>query len=237
MPWSDRLRTARSPHLSLRSPAATSPTFVGNLRLVPVTARGRAARCPACGKRRDVDKQRALRKVEDAWRARQASRLAPDSPFYPREGHMRQLALSDDSRWFWACDACVRSGRAVVADPMKQTLGLGSPFAAYVDRPFRCEDCGTNSVFSAREQQHWFENLRFLIWVYPKQCLPCRAARRHRVRTNEALAKALHGLDPSDPAQLESVAHLYEELGRSHKADEYQARAKNRRRAVEDDPQ
>jgi hypothetical protein len=84
-------------------------------------------------------------------------------------------------------------------------------------------------VFSAREQKHWFENLHFLIWVYPKQCPACRRARRHRARTNQSLAEALHGLDPTDAAQLESVARLYEELGRSHKASEYQARAKNRR--------
>jgi len=178
-----------------------------------------------------VDKQRALRRVEDAWLAREASKAIPNFPLHPLEGRMRSLALSDEGSWFWACDECVRSGRAVVADPAKQYLGLGCPFAAYVDRPFRCEDCGKDSVFSAREQQHWFENLHFLIWVHPKQCSTCRAARRHRARTNNSLADALHGLDPTDPGQLESVARLYEDLGRARKASEYRARAENRRRA------
>jgi hypothetical protein len=189
------------------------------------------ATCPACGKQRDVEKQAALRRVEDEWFRREALRYERGSPFYPREGGMRGLACAGHARWFWACDACIQSGRAVVANIAKQLLGVGTPFAAYVDRPFRCEDCGSESVFSAREQRHWFEELGFLIWVYPKQCLPCRRARHDRARLNQSLAEALHGLDPKDPTQLEAVARLYDEMGLAKKATEYRARAKNRRRA------
>jgi hypothetical protein len=188
------------------------------------------ARCPACNERRDVDKQIALRRVEDAWFAKESARYASDSYFQPLEGGMRKLACTERPNWFWACDECIGSGRARIADITKQQLGLGTPFAAYVDRPFRCEDCGKESIFGASEQQHWFEKLGFLIWVYPKQCPPCRAARRARKQTNASLAEALHGLDEKDPAQLEAVALLYEEMGATTKATEYRARAKNRKR-------
>ena len=187
----------------------------------------RKATCPACGKRRDVDGQKLLRAVEIVWFDREAALHPPTSPFHPLADGMRRLALEGHADWFWACDLCIRAKRAR-ADVAKQNLGLGTPYAAYVDRPFRCEDCGAPSVFSAAEQRHWFETLGFLIWVYPKQCAPCRAERRRKKRANRALAEALAGLDTDDPSQLEAVARLYDEIGAAEKATTFRARAKNR---------
>jgi len=132
--------------------------------------------------------------------------------------------------WFWACDDCIASGRGLAADVTNVKVSMGLPFAGYVDRPFTCEDCTAPSVFTAAEQKHWFEALGFLIWVYPKQCAPCRAKRRAKRRANAAIAEALANLDPSDPTQLDAVARLYDELGRARKATVFRARAKNRRR-------
>jgi hypothetical protein len=134
------------------------------------------------------------------------------------------------ANWFWACDACVDSGRAVAADVTKVTISMGTPFAAYVDRPFRCSDCGIDAVFSATEQQHWFETLGFLIWVYPKQCAPCRAKRRAKKQAHARLADALHNLDASDPTQLDAIAKLYDEIGSHKSATQMRGRAKNVRR-------
>lgn len=187
----------------------------------------RLARCPGCGKSRDVDAQRGLRRAELAWFAWSTLR---DRAFPPRMDGMRRLALEQHPKWFWACDGCLASGAAVAATVTRQQLGMGTPFSAYVDRPFRCEDCGCDAVFRAREQRHWFETLRFLIWVYPKQCAPCRLARRKRATTNDALAAALHGLDANDAEQLDAVARLYDELGNTAKATVMRARAKNRRK-------
>jgi len=188
----------------------------------------RKATCPACGKRRDVDGQKLLRATESAWFKREAASYPPTSPFHPLADGMRRLALEGGSDWFWACDRCIHAKRALKADIAKQNLGLGTPFAAYIDRPFRCEDCETATVFSASEQRHWYETLGFLIWVYPKQCAPCRAGRRRKKRANRALAKALAGLDAKDPTQLEAVARLYDEIGADAKATTFRARARNR---------
>lgn len=185
------------------------------------------ARCPGCHLERDVDAQVALRATEAIWVAWEAART---HDVWERGGtEMRLLAAEGHPRWFWACDECVDAGRAVVADVTRVTVSMGIPFAAYVDRPFRCEDCGADAVFSAREQQHWFETLGFLIWVYPKQCAPCRANRRVRARANTALADALQNLDLEDPSQLDAIAKLYDELGSADKAAEFRARANNRR--------
>jgi hypothetical protein len=192
-------------------------------------AKDKGASCPSCGKNRDVEKQSDLRRVELAWFEQESRKFERGSPFYPLEDGMRRLARSVDRRWFWACDECIHSGRALPANIAKQNLGVGTPLAAYVDRPFRCDDCGRECVFSAQEQRHWFEKLGFLIWVSPKQCPECRRKRRMNKRTHASLAEALHGLDPHDAAQLEAVARLYDALGRSERATEYRARARNRR--------
>ena len=190
--------------------------------------RKRTARCPACKKPRSVDEQQGLLQVETEWFKREAALYQPESPMYPLEGGMRKLAVDGTGRWFWACDECLRKGSAIRADITRQNLGMGTPFAAYVDRPFRCADCGTEAVFAASEQKHWFEKLGFLIWVYPKACAPCRSARRRQKEAHRALADALHGLDPSDADQLGAIALLYDEIGSERKADEYRARARNR---------
>lgn len=192
-------------------------------------ASDRKATCPACGKRRDADRQKRLRDTEAIWFKREASYHQPSSPFYPLADGMRRLAIQGHRDWFWACDRCIQARYAVKASIAKQVLGLGTPFAAYIDRPFRCSDCDTRSVFTAREQQHWYETLGFLIWVYPNQCAPCRAKRRRKKRANRALSEALAGLDTRDPTQLEAVARLYDEIGAAAKATVYRSRAKNRR--------
>lgn len=185
------------------------------------------ARCPSCGNDRDVDVQTSLRQVEATWVDWETTRM--HGMVRPRGSELRHLAWKGEGNWFWACDDCIASGRAVAADVTWVNISMGTPFAAYVDRPFVCEDCHAPWIFSAREQKHWFETLGFLIWVYPKQCAPCRAKRRAKARANTALAEALHNLDASDPTQLEAVARLYDELGSTRKAAEFRGRAKNRR--------
>lgn len=188
------------------------------------------ATCPACKHVRPLPSQKGLLAAERAFVAACSRDLAPGSPFAPREDGMRRLASERGGhpRWFWACDPCIKAGRALTADVTKQVLGLGTPFAAYIERPFICEDCGARSVFTPKEQKHWFENLGFLIWVYPKQCGPCRAKRRARARTSARLAESLSGLDPTNASQLDAIARLYDELGHENKAATFRARAANR---------
>ncbi len=194
---------------------------VGSAMATPKKKNPRLARCTGCGKARDVDLQRGLAAADAAW-----AECGRGSA-----GDLLAAALLEHRNWYWACNECLRGKRALAADPAKQTLGMGTPFAAYVDRPFHCEDCGAASCFTMREQQHWFETLGFLIWVYPKQCPPCRAKRRKRVRSQKALAEALAGLDPNDPSQLDAVARLYDEIGAAAKAATMRARAKNKTKA------
>jgi hypothetical protein len=186
----------------------------------------RTARCPGCKTERDVDAQQGLRAAELAIHTREKAWLTTEPP----ADAIRALAMENNDRWFWACDECLTSGRAIAADVTKVNVSMGAPFAAYVDRPFRCEDCHADVVFSASEQKHWYETLGFLIWVYPKQCIACRKKRHSKRRANQALAGALANLDTSDPTQLDAIAKLYDEIGSAKKAAEFRGRAKNKRR-------
>jgi hypothetical protein len=174
-----------------------------------------------------VDQQKALLEVESQWFAGQAKGRNPGSFGYPLEAGMRELARLGVGNWFWACDRCIDAGRARRADITKQNLGLGTPFAAYIDRPFTCQDCRQPSVFGAAEQKHWFEELGFLIWVHPTQCPACRRKRRAKKRLNAELAAALAGLDPGDARQLDAIAGIYEAMGNVPKAGLFRARARN----------
>ena len=51
----------------------------------------------------------------------------------------------------------------------------------YIDARFRCAKCGEDFLWSAREQQTWFETYRFWVDSLPTLCRDCRAKRRDAV--------------------------------------------------------
>ena len=179
------------------------------------------ASCPGCGLQCDLQKQKYLiDTVRSGWIE------DPDGWFW-----MKWLA--ERPRENWACDDCVKQSRAIVAEPKRQKTGMAMPYAAYIDRRFHCTDCDTDFLFSATEQQYWFETLGFLVFVHPKQCVVCRKKRRQKKHTQKAIAETLHNLDPNDPEQLQALAKLYEEYGAVEKAAETKRRANNRKRSSE----
>jgi hypothetical protein len=66
------------------------------------------------------------------------------------------------------------------ANPVVQKFCDHPPYLAYFDVPLRCEDCGSTFVFEAKEQQFWYEELKFWVQSRPKQCAACRKLRRER---------------------------------------------------------
>ncbi len=49
----------------------------------------------------------------------------------------------------------------------------------YVDQRRKCRDCGKEFLFSAKEQQHWYEIVRLPIQVSAVHCPACRKKIRH----------------------------------------------------------
>jgi|SRR5882724_8491435 len=51
----------------------------------------------------------------------------------------------------------------------------------YVDEKKKCEECGREFIFTARQQQHWFEVLKIPIQVTANRCASCRKKRRGKI--------------------------------------------------------
>ena len=124
-------------------------------------------KCPICGSMVDPLKQKCF---------------ASFSATLPWFADSKSLPLSyarpDFGTLAWACDACIDAGRALPSDPTKQSYCDYWPYYAYRDTKIKCEDCGTEFVFEATEQKHWYEGLRFLVQSRPKRCKACYAKRR-----------------------------------------------------------
>lgn len=177
--------------------------------------------CPCCGQ------QRRIR----------------DTPLLAAEETLRQCAVADyyGKGWAvksaqlrslqWACKGCLRDGRAIEAKPWLQSFGgYSGPCLAYFDTHLRCDDCHEDFVFSAKEQQFWYERLRFWMQSRPKQCPKCRRRRRALRRPQQLIQAELAQLDPNNPEQLLRLAALYYRNGSHRKAAEFLGRAKNQAR-------
>lgn len=71
------------------------------------------------------------------------------------------------------------AGPIIVADASKQAPNnsySGRPF--YQDLLFVCEDCGKQEVWTARQQQWWYEVAKGSIYSTAKRCRACRKRRR-----------------------------------------------------------
>jgi uncharacterized protein (TIGR02996 family) len=130
-------------------------------------------RCPRCGNRCTVANTNLLR-AEAEWLATGA--------FDTRRPPAWAVEAARAGELQWACDNCIREGRALEGHPALQTWCDYNPYFAFIDTELRCEDCQEQFVFAATEQRYWYETLKFWVQSRPKQCIPCRRARRARRR-------------------------------------------------------
>jgi hypothetical protein len=56
-----------------------------------------------------------------------------------------------------------------------------SPPMWYVDEQKKCKECGREFIFTARQQQHWFEVLKIPIHVNANRCTACRKKQRGEI--------------------------------------------------------
>lgn len=130
-------------------------------------------RCPCCGKSRPVAGTPLLR-AEAEWLATGA--------FDDRRPPGWSVEAAREGRLQWACSHCIREGLALEGRPALQTWCDFEPYFAFIDAKLTCQDCGRSFVFSAAEQRHWYETLKFWVQSRPKQCLACRRVRRAQRR-------------------------------------------------------
>ena len=92
----------------------------------------------------------------------------------------KDTLFSKLSKFQWACDYCLQSNRATLAQPKKQKFYDYPPYLAYYKKLKTCHTCDEIFVFSASEQQFWYEDLKFWVQSWAKDCLPCRKKARER---------------------------------------------------------
>jgi hypothetical protein len=118
----------------------------------------------------------------------------------------------------WACDICLRNGRALIANPQKQVFGLGSPYLAYVDRECKCSACSRLFKFSAREHRYWLESLKFHIDSEPVRCPDCRRFHREQRELNTRLSELLENKAELTAEKWLLVSEIYRKMGKEDKA-------------------
>ena len=73
-----------------------------------------------------------------------------------------------------------------------QSLSAGSLAGCYVDKPFICRDCGSAEVWTAGQQQWWYEVIKADPASTAIRCRACR--QREKARKAEARRIHLEGL-------------------------------------------
>jgi hypothetical protein len=177
--------------------------------------------CPCCGQSRNVSEKVAPLRIELLMRAQAANWSTVEVGWSVTAARHKWLT--------WACEACIKAGRALEAKPWLQTYGYNSPKFAYVDEVKKCSDCENEFVFAATEQLFWYETLEFLIYSNPKQCVSCRHKRRAVKQANLEISEMLGSFEGSIPELLQ-LADLYTQLGNPAKSLEFLRRAKNKSR-------
>jgi hypothetical protein len=63
----------------------------------------------------------------------------------------------------------------------------------YVDRPFRCVDCGKAEVWTGTQQKWWYEVAKGFVYTTAVRCRLCR--RKQRERSAESRRVHLEGIE------------------------------------------
>ena len=58
----------------------------------------------------------------------------------------------------------------------------------YLDRPFRCKDCGVNEIWTDTQQKWWYEIAHGDLWTVAVRCRACRRKEGER----KAKARSVH---------------------------------------------
>ena len=131
----------------------------------------------------------------------------------------------------WACKQCIKSKSVITANYSKQVFGLSQPFTHYSDIQIKCKKCFKTFTFSKKEQQYWYENLKFNLKSKPKHCSNCRRTIRHQKIIKHKLEKEIAELlKQKKPTvnELIKLKSLYNSLGYTRKVIFIEKRINNK---------
>ncbi|MDQ5909866.1 MAG: hypothetical protein QG599_1961 [Pseudomonadota bacterium] len=87
---------------------------------------------------------------------------------------------------------CLVGTEPVTPARLRPTHSYGIPdfvqCGYYQDRPFCCKDCGVEEIWTAVQQQWWYEEAQGDVWTVAMRCRACRQQERAR----KAEARRIH---------------------------------------------
>lgn len=91
-----------------------------------------------------------------------------------------------------------KTPRRILADRSQQAPNNSyGPPAYYEDLKFRCVDCGKREVWTAEQQQWWYEVAKGPIYATATRCRNCRQKRRLAKEEQRCRSEAGHKLKES----------------------------------------
>lgn len=109
----------------------------------------------------------------------------------------------------WACDDCLNSKRAILANPGAQETA-SDPHLAYFDTALSCSTCQSDFQFKKEEKQAWYESYKLPIHAEPNNCLDCRRAIRQEKEENKTVSEILkNGESQLSEEELETLISIY----------------------------
>ena len=128
---------------------------------------------------------------------------------HPRYGYAPFITglnpVSDSKGTVWphwhSPKQCRIPNTAITANTELHNTGLGH-VTHYFDVDRECVDCGRRFLFFAREQQYWYETLRFSLSANCIRCTDCRKSERDLKSLRYQYEKILHQAVRSEKQQL-----------------------------------
>ena len=175
--------------------------------------------CPCCGVARGKQAKQYLLKIEQ-----QCDRYKL-KVWVESEGWSVRSAMAMSLQW--ACPICLKRSIALPGKPWLQTWCDYNPYFAFFDVELNCEDCQNKFIFSASEQQFWYERLKFWVQSRPKHCINCRKAKRRIKEANTKLQELLKNCNRHNSIDLARLAKLYFEVNSYKKGSSFLKQAVN----------
>ena len=122
----------------------------------------------------------------------------------------------------WACDDCIKKEKVLIGRPEQQNwTGFAYPFFTYNDEILKCENCDCEFLFSKEEKKFWYEDLKFIVWSYPKHCPACRKQIRAPKIKSKRLTELINNIDHINGNEIEEIINIFLEYGNFNKAKYY----------------
>lgn len=115
-----------------------------------------------------------------------------------------------DAYYDFACDVCLESDLAFLANIKEQNNSHYNTIYAYYNSEYNCRTCNTDFIFYGKEKRFWYEVLKFRVDSKPMHCVSCRKENRSVKNMNTRLSDLLiNGEENLSLDDFEEIIAIY----------------------------